>query len=59
MRKNEIDSDIQKQVLDLLYTQKMVAERISNEIIELLRGRGRTNKEIKESLKDILDERLR
>ena len=59
MRKNEIDRDIQKQVSDLLYVQKMVTERILNEVTELLRGRGRENNEIKESLKDILDERLR
>ena len=43
----------------LLYVQKEINERIANEITEIMRGRDRTNKEIKESLKDILDERLK
>lgn len=50
--------EIRSQLSDLLYIQKGINNRICNEIDELMRGRGRTNSEIKESIIYILDERL-
>ena len=50
---------VREQVSNLLVVQKEINDRISNEILELMRGWGRTNKEIKESLEYVLDERLK
>ena len=50
--------EIRSQLSDLLYIQKEINNHICNEIDELMRGRGRTNNEIKESIIYILDERL-
>ena len=53
------NKELNRQIFDLLYIQKEVTNRIGNEINELLRGRGRTNAEIKESLIYMIEERLK
>ena len=53
------DAEIKKRVNDLLYVEKEIVNRLHNDIEEVLRGRGRTNKEIKESINYTLDDRLR
>jgi len=51
-------SEVRQQVSDLLYIQKELVNRIGSEIDSIMRGSGRSNKEIKESLFYMLDDRL-
>lgn len=53
------DAEIKKRVNDLLYIEKEIVNRLHNDIEEILRGKGRTNTEIKESISYVLDDRLR
>lgn len=55
----ELKSDIYRKISNLSHVQKEINNCISNEILELVRGRGRTNKEIEESIKYILEEKLK
>lgn len=53
------DKEMRQRISDLLYIQKEIANRIYTEIDEAMRGRGRNNQEIKESIIYLLDDRLR
>lgn len=53
------DVEIKKRVNDLLYIEKEIVNRLHSDIEEVLRGKGRTNTEIKESINYTLDDRLR
>lgn len=55
---NQIDPDMQHRINDLLYLQKEFVNRMNTEIDELMRGRGRSNQEIKDSLIYMIDDRL-
>ena len=59
MKDMNISGENRQQISDLLYIQKDIVTRIGNEIEEILRGRGRTNTEIRESLIYMLEEKLR
>lgn len=54
-----IDKETKNRVSELLCIQKDICNRLYAEIDEIMRGRGRTNKEIKESIIYVLDDRLR
>ena len=45
-------------IKDLLYIESQIITKIHNEIEEILRERGRSNNEIRESIDYILDERF-
>lgn len=45
-------------IKDLLYIESQIITKIHNEIEEILRGRGRSNNEIRESIDYTLDERF-
>lgn len=47
-----------KRIKDLLYIKSQIITKIHNEIEEILRGRGRSNNEIRESIDYMLDERF-
>lgn len=47
-----------KRIKDLLYIESQIITKIHNEIEEILRGRGRSNNEIRESIDYMLDERF-
>lgn len=53
------DAEIKKRVNDLLYVEKEIVNRLHSDIEEVLRGRSRTNAEIKESINYTLDDRLK
>lgn len=52
------DAEIKKRVNDLLYIEKEIVNRLHSDIEEVLRGKGRTDTEIKESINYVLDDRL-
>lgn len=45
-------------IKDLLYIESQIIAKIHSEIEEILRGRGRSNNEIRESIDYMLDERF-
>ena len=45
-------------IKDLLYIESQIITKIHNEIEEILRGKGRSNNEIRESIDYTLDERF-
>lgn len=53
------NKEMKQRINDLLYIQKEITNRIHTEIDETMRGCGRSNQEIKESIIYILDDRLR
>lgn len=59
MKDMNISGENRQQISDLLYIEKDIVTRIGNEIEEIMRGRGRTNKEIRESLIYMLEEKLK
>lgn len=59
MKDMNISGEKRQQISDLLYIEKDIVTRIGNEIEEIMRGRGRTNKEIRESLIYMLEEKLK
>ena len=52
------DKEMKQRISDLLYIQKEITNRIYIEIDETMRGHGRNNQEIKESIIYLLDDRL-
>lgn len=50
--------DYRIRVKDLLYLISCITNLIHNEIEDIMRGRGRTNEEIKESVLYIIEERF-
>lgn len=53
-----VDKETKKRITDLLYVQKEIYSRIYTDIGDILRGKGRDNKAIKESIIYVLDDRL-
>lgn len=49
---------IKERIKELIYLRRELDNRIDNEIEEVLRERGRDDKELKESLEWVLEERL-
>lgn len=47
---------MKQRINDLLYIQKEITNRISTEVEETMRGRGRSSQEIKESIIYLLDD---
>ena len=52
------EKDTKKRISDLLYMEKEFVNIIHSEIDEIMRGRGRTKAEIKESIEYMLENRF-
>ena len=53
-----LEENMRRQISHLLYIQTCVSNRINQEIDEILRGRGKSSEEIKDSIVYLLDEML-
>ena len=53
-----IEKDTKKRISDLLYVEKEFVSIIHSEIDEIMRGRGRTKSEIRESIEYMLEDRF-
>lgn len=56
--KEYTEKEKNKRIKDLLYIQREICSRIYSEIDEVMRGRCRTNEEIKDSIDYLLEQYL-